>query len=293
MPASPDPKQELSSTYMVQDRSSQEEMTRLQQQDRWTTLGMGGVLVEQPDPASLRRVLDVGCGTGGWLLEMAQNYPDITLLIGVDISHRMLQFAREQAQTQHLDGRVEFHVMDALRMLEFPDNFFDLVNVRLATGWLRTWDWPKLLDECRRVSRPASVVRITEGTMEPRSTSAALTRLMHLYCNAHYQSGHLFTPQGDSLIKELPAMLERFHFQNVQTREYSKVTRAGTDEWQFLYENMRLLFRTVVPFLQKWTRTPDDYQELYQQMLLEMQQPDFESTAFVRTIWGYTPSKSR
>lgn len=290
MSLSPEPKQEHPSTYMVQDRSNQEEMLRLQKQDLWTTLGMGGVLAEQPDPEKLRRVLDVGCGTGGWLLETARLYPQIKPLVGVDISKRMLQFATEQAEAQQLAERVEFRVMDALRMLEFPTDFFDLVNVRLATGWLRTWDWPKFLDECRRVCRPGGVVRVTEGSMAPHSNSPALNRLLGFYCTAHYQSGHLFTPDGGSLIQELPKMLERFGLLNIQVHEHAGVTRAGTEEWQFFYENMRLLFRTISPFLQKWLRLPDDYQEICQQMLSELQQPDFEATALVRTVWGNTPS---
>ncbi len=65
-------RQEHPSTYVVQDRSNREELARLQLQDDLMTQGMGGVLPEQPDPASLRRVLDVGCGTGGWLIETAR-----------------------------------------------------------------------------------------------------------------------------------------------------------------------------------------------------------------------------
>jgi hypothetical protein len=39
-------------------------------------------------------------------------------------------------------------------------------------------------------------------------------------------------------------------------------------------------------YLQKWTRVPDDYQELYQQALEEMQQPDFVATHVLTTAWG-------
>ena len=291
MPTTPDPKQELSSTYMVQDRSSQEEMARLQKQDQLLTSYMGGVLAEQSDPASLRRVLDIGCGTGGWLLETARTYPDITLLIGVDISHHMVHFARAQAASQQLSERVEFHVMDALRMLEFPNNYFDLVNVRTAMSYLRTWDWPKFLEECQRVSKPDGVVRITEGGLSPSSTSAALTRLHDLSREAFYRAGHLFTPEGDSVMRELPTLLERFRFQNVQTREHKNTVQKSSDEWQLRNDDMRLLFRNIVPFLQKWTRIPDDYQELYQQMLAEIQQPDFQLTGMILTAWGITPSE--
>ena len=77
----PNPHQEHSSTYIVQDRSNQEELARVRIQGQMITTCMGGVLPEQPDPHRFKRVLDVGCGTGEWLIEMAKTYPDISLLI--------------------------------------------------------------------------------------------------------------------------------------------------------------------------------------------------------------------
>ena len=146
MPLSEEPKRELHSTYFVQDRSNEEEMTRVRLQDHMLTAGMGGPLPEQPDPTTLQRVLDVGCGTGDWLMEAARWYPTIQLLIGVDISATMAHYARAQVEGDPaLAGRVEFAVMDALRMLEFQDDFFNLVNERLAVSYLRTWDWRRLI----------------------------------------------------------------------------------------------------------------------------------------------------
>ncbi len=72
---SSNPHREHPSTYFVQDRESKEELERVQLQDHMITAGMGGVLPEQPDPTSFQRVLDVGCGTGGWLIEVAKTYP--------------------------------------------------------------------------------------------------------------------------------------------------------------------------------------------------------------------------
>src|ERR1700738_4226976 len=106
-------------TYFVQDRSNQEDLLRVQVQDQMITSGMGGVLPEQPDPTIFKRVLDVGCGTGNWLIEAAKTYPTMSLLIGIDISAKMVEFAREQAVIQQVSDRVEFHTMDALRLLEF------------------------------------------------------------------------------------------------------------------------------------------------------------------------------
>src|SRR6266702_1969322 len=117
-----DPRREHPSAYFVQDRSNEEELTRLQIQDQMITAGMGGVLPEQPDPTIFQRILDVGCGTGGWLIEAAKTYPAISLLVGVDISSKMLDYARTQAEAGQVTDRVKFRAMDALRILEFPAN---------------------------------------------------------------------------------------------------------------------------------------------------------------------------
>jgi ubiquinone/menaquinone biosynthesis C-methylase UbiE len=279
-------KPEQPSTYFVSDRSNQEELKRIYIQDQMVTTAMGGPLPEQADPTVFRRVLDVGCGTGNWLIELAKDVPTCIMLIGVDASRTYVEYAREQAAREQVSDRVEFHVADALRMLEFPTGYFDLVNQRLAASWLRTWDWQKLLQEYQRVAREGGVIRITEPEWVPRSTSPALTRLFELFLQASYQAGHLFKPVSDGLTSELAPLLQRHGLQQVQTRVSHSLYRAGTPEGQHWAEDMRLLFRTIQPFLRKWTRVPEDYEQMYQQMLSEMQQPDFEATGGLLTAWG-------
>ncbi len=286
-----DPRREHPSTYVVQDRSNEEELTRLQIQDQLVTASMGGVLPEQPDPTIFQRVLDVGCGTGGWLIEVAKTYPSISLLVGVDISSKMLDYARTQAEAQQVNDRVQFRAMDALRMLEFPANSFELVNQRFGMSYLRTWDWPKLLQEFQRIARPGGVIRLTEADMIIQSTSSALTRLNHMLFQTFHQAGYLFTPAGDGLTGELAGLLHQYGIRNVQTRVHTRVYRGGTAEGQHFAEDMRLGFRTMLPFLRKWSRVPDDYEEIYQQMLSEMQQPDFVATSSYLTAWGNKPGK--
>ena len=48
-----------------------------------------------------------------------------------------------------------------------------------------------------------------------------------------------------------------------------------------------------MPFLRKWIRVPEDYEEIYQQMLGEMQQPDFAATWALLTAWGTVPAQTR
>jgi ubiquinone/menaquinone biosynthesis C-methylase UbiE len=278
------PRPEHPSTYFVEDRSSEKELSRLQLQDQMLTRGMGGVLPEQPDPTIFEPVLDIGCGTGSWLIETARTYPTMSLLIGVDVSSKMIEYACAQAEAQQESRHVQFRTMDALRMLEFPPDSFDLVNQRLGGSYLRTWDWPKLLQEYRRVSRPGGIIRITECAL-PQNNTPALTSLNSLCLRALSQAGHYFIPgESNGLIDELVPLLERHGFQNVHSRLHRLELRAGTEEGHIYSEDVKYLFRTLVPFLRKWTHVPKDYEVIYRQALVEMQQPDFVATWNLLTV---------
>ena len=286
MSTSDQPRREHPNTYFVQDRSNLDEMTRLQIQDQMLTTGMGGVLPEQSDPTIFQRVLDVGCGTGGWLIEAAKTYPSMSMLVGVDVSNKMLEYAQAQAEAGQVTDRVEFRAMDALRMLEFPADYFDLVNQRFGASFLRKWDWPKILQEYQRVARPGGVVRVTEADFILECSSPALSRLYQLACEAFYQAGNYFTPSSNAVISELAHLLSQYGLQDVQTRSHILEFRAGTPEGQRFAEETKLVYRTMLPFLRKWTRVPDDYEEIYQQALNETQQPDFVVKWGLLTAWG-------
>jgi ubiquinone/menaquinone biosynthesis C-methylase UbiE len=281
------------STYFVQDRKNEKELARLTIQDRMLTAGMGGVLSEQPDPIVFHRVLDVACGTGSWIMEAAQTYPTMSL-VGIDISQRMIKYARIQAETHHVHDRVEFHVMDALGVLDFPAACFDLVNLRLGTSFMRTWDWPKLLSELLRVTRPGGVIRITESEMGSQSNSPALTRLYEIGLCAFYRAGHLFTKEATGVTDHLARLLDQYGCQEVQTKAHVMEYRAGTPEGEVFCENMMLLFQTFRPFIQKWGCGSPDYEAIYRQALVEMRQSDFLATVNLLNVWGSKPmSKSQ
>ena len=280
------PRREHPSTYFVQDRDDQDEFTRLQLQDQMITTSMRGVLPEQPDLTSFKRVLDIGCGTGGWLIETAKTYPGMTQLFGVDISGKMLNYARTQAEANQVNDRVEFVVMDALRMLEFPSSFFDLVNMRIAQSWIRIWDWPKLLQEALRVTRPGGIIRFTEVEVGTESTSAALNCLNQLLLQALYRAGHYFVLESNGLTAHLARLMHQHGVQHVQTHAYTFQYRGGTPEGQLCAEDTKFVYRTVLPFLRKWTQVPDDYEDIYQQALVDMQAPDFVETWKLLTAWG-------
>lgn len=283
------PEGEHPSTYLVQDRSSQDEFERVRIQGELVTASMGGPLPEQPRPETIHSVLDVGCGAGDWLLEVAATYPNVTTLVGIDISSKMLTYARTRAEAHQIGKRVDFQVMDALRMLEFPSNTFELVNMRFVSSFLRKWDWAKLLQEVIRVSRPKGIIRITEGQVIQEGNSPALLQLGQLLLQATQQAGHTFSQEGNGVTEELIELLTRHGLRQVQTRPYTLIYRFGTPAWQAYYDDTVRASRTFLPFLRKWISVPDNYEELCQQAFAEMRQPDFVGSWKVLTVWGIAP----
>jgi ubiquinone/menaquinone biosynthesis C-methylase UbiE len=277
--------QERPNTYIVQDPSYQE-IQRLQFQEQMMTLALGGVLPEQIEPMYFRSVLDVACGTGGWLIELAQIYPTISRLVGVDINRCIIDAAAAEAEARQVQDRVKFRVMDALSRFEWSDNSFDLANLRFASSFLRTWEWPHVLRELRRVARPGGIIRLTESDLPEQSSSPALLHLFRILIQAYAIAGKSFRPLANGVTEELAGLLEQQEIQNVQTCVYRPEVHAGTTRGQLFVEDMKYLFRTHLPFLQKWTRVPDDYEALYEQMLRELEQPDFVVTSQVITAWG-------
>ena len=277
---------ESPSTYLVPSHSP-EEIERLTVQDRMLTLGIGGLLPDMEDPTQLHHVLDVGCGVGSWLMETAKDYPTIERLVGVDISARAITYARDWAESLGLDGRVQFQVMDALQALEFSPASFDLVNQRAGLSWLRTWDWPKVLMEYQRVTRPGGIIRITEPSLVMDSNSEALMQLNTVLLEAFHHSGHFFTADTAGVVYELEGLMVRHGIKNVQTRVYkSPFCEPDTEYGRCFYEDMVHVYRVALPFLQKWARVPRNYQEIYHQALREMKQPDFRASGVIITAWG-------
>jgi ubiquinone/menaquinone biosynthesis C-methylase UbiE len=272
-------------TYVGQNQPVQDELFRLTLQSNLITASMGGPLADLPAPTRFRRILDIGSGSGSWIIETARKYPDVSL-VGIDISEQMVKYAREQAALHQVSDRVEFHVMDVLRMLEFPDTSFDLVNLRLGLSFLRTWDWSKLLGETLRVTRPKGLLRVTDTELVQPSTSSALMQLNGMSVRSFFRAGHLFAEDTTGLTAHLALLLTRHGYRQVETKEYQLEYQAGTVEGEMFYEDMKYVFQALYPFFKKWGCAPKNYDEIYQQALEEMQLPEFKTTWKLLSAWG-------
>ncbi|KAH8921594.1 S-adenosyl-L-methionine-dependent methyltransferase [Atractiella rhizophila] len=97
-----------------------------------------------------KNILDIGCGTGEWVLGMAERYPQ-SQVIGVDIA---------PVQPERPPPNVEFYRQDANERFAFEDKSFDFVHIRFLGGGVI--DWAHLLREVSRILRVGGLVSLCE-----------------------------------------------------------------------------------------------------------------------------------
>lgn len=169
-------------------------------------------------PSKHDRILDVACGPGGWALQVAQAFPEASV-VGVDISPQMIQYARAQAEARDLD--LQFRIMDITKLpWEFPDAYFTLVNTRFVAGCLSTTIWPSFLQECWRVLKPGGIMRNVEAVHLSAPTSPAVTKLSMLTYSVLHKIGVIYSPFDMTVGPAVARTLKQVGFEDVTAVPY-------------------------------------------------------------------------
>lgn len=279
-------------TYFI-DAENAAEMARLTNQDRLITRIMGGLFPEHLDFVHhIHDILDISCGPGGWVLDVAHAYPE-KWVTGIDISTLMTEYARYQAYVQGLNN-VSFRVMNALEPFDFPDSSFDFVNARFISGYMPPAVWPQFMQECLRIVRPGGVIRLTE----PESiltNSLACEILTGLVSKAMHLNGQSFSPDGrnSGITPLLGRFLRDAGCQDIQKAAYVLESSMGTEDHLSQCQNGRVFLKLVQPFLIKaGVTTQEEVDRLYEQALTEMVSAGYCSLWYFLSAWGVKPRQA-
>ena len=285
----PEGSSQKESTYVI-DAESGTEMARLINQERLLTRVMGGVFPEHFDLSHVSHILDIGCGPGGWVLDVAFENAKINV-VGIDISQQMVEYARAHAEAQGMNN-ASFQVMNALESLAFDDNSFDVVNARYIQAFMMKTSWAPLMKEIMRILRPGGRVLLTDGEWSI-SNSPAFEKMGAMLTHVGTLTGRSFSPDGRHI--GITPMLGRFlrdaGFVDIQRKAHVLDFSAGAEDYGNTYQDLMAGLKLLEPFLvlAKVT-TEEEFEELYQQALAELMLDSFCGVGYLLTVWGKKPA---
>lgn len=297
-------------------RVDERELLRQLQLARRLLEEMGGSLPGAPiDPAQIHTALDVVCGAGGWVLDVARAYPHIQVT-GINTSEPCITYARHLASEGNL-ANAHFVVQDmrSLGEEQFPPDAFDLINIAFIASTLLTTEYPALLQVLFQRCRPGGMVRWTEMEF-PITSSPAFERLTAPTCHALQATDQTFVPpslQDIAMIfahwrqeagQTIPPS-ERRHlgitpmmgswfrasgYQQVQHIPTAIEVSVGTGAHPCFVRQIGVFGRQIKPHLvEQGVISEDAYEHLLSQVLDEVQQAAFCGICFVLTTCACKP----
>jgi ubiquinone/menaquinone biosynthesis C-methylase UbiE len=135
-------------------------------------------LLNEIMPLEGKRILDVGCGNGTTVLEMAKQVGPDGKAIGVDFSPEGIAKAKKKAIELRLDKVTEFRVADA-ETLPFEDDYFDAIVSECVV--CLTPNKQKVLNEKARVLKPGGKIVMHDVVSKTRMPKVVQTN-PELYC---------------------------------------------------------------------------------------------------------------
>jgi len=131
-------------------------------------------------PSSGERILDLGCGGGNALVEIAESVGPDGRAIGLDASPGMLARAQERIEDEAF--RAALSLGDA-RALPFEDATFDAIYVAETLELFSACETETVLQECRRVLRPDGRLVVASMDREGRENTAFVRGYEWVYRN--------------------------------------------------------------------------------------------------------------
>jgi SAM-dependent methyltransferase len=182
--------------------SDADEMKRLDFQHHILRILLkGNTLVPLDNPTS---ILDVGCGSSIWGVEMAQEFP-AAQVIGLDLK----QMVRPETPENYI-----FMQGNLLEGIPFPPNYFDFIHQRFLLYGVPTLAWPSVLQHLWHTLKPGGWIELIESGGEPfrpggRACMKMFENILHIAATRNIDPRKMYN---------LGQLATNIGFTNVQTR---------------------------------------------------------------------------
>ncbi|CAG8636302.1 uncharacterized protein OCT59_009619 [Rhizophagus irregularis] len=125
------------------------------------------------------KVLDVGCGPGAWLIDLANKYEDSNFF-GIDI--------KSVYPSEAIPENLEFVEADIFNGLPFPDDEFDFVHQEVMGLIIKAIQWDFVISELVRVTKPGSFIELVEY-ISPEKNGPVMSELYRTHAKICLERG--------------------------------------------------------------------------------------------------------
>jgi ubiquinone/menaquinone biosynthesis C-methylase UbiE len=232
-------------------------------------------------------ILDLGCGTGRWVVEMAAEFPQARV-VGLDLVPP--RDIRPMLRTAGGAGsNISFVEADLLNGLPFPDASFDCAHLRLMYSEIPENRFADVLREMVRVTRAGGWVECIETAAAPYDPSPAYGTVMAWTVEACRRKGldanigiRLngmlralgLAPVGERVFvpsrKDMPAHLRRMELTQM---------RAALDYWRD-------------PIVSQGIADTQEYHAVAEAARHELDQDHHANSDVLHIVWGQKPRLS-
>ncbi|KAI8145969.1 S-adenosyl-L-methionine-dependent methyltransferase [Fennellomyces sp. T-0311] len=204
------------------------------------------------------KILDVGCGPGTMLMDLATEYPECEL-VGIDMC--------DVFPNNIKPPNVQFLHANVLERLPFDDNTFDFVHMRFFMLALRREEWPIALKEIHRVLKPGGYFQSLESGMMDHGNDFCLW-VGGVFANVMQERG-----QEPYIAFKLGPIMEEAQIRPVKCdRRTTYLSKPDQLNREFLWDIVNIV-RGTQPFLTgPLGVSPDKYQQFLQKFEHECKQ---------------------
>ncbi|ORX57559.1 S-adenosyl-L-methionine-dependent methyltransferase [Hesseltinella vesiculosa] len=214
-------------------------------------------------------VLDVGCASGTWVLDTATEFP-ASHFTGIDIT--------DTFPTSIKPNNTEFKIGNLQERLPFPDNTFDLINLRFFILALKSEEWNTGLVELFRILKPGGVLQCIECGMLEGGTD------FMLWAGAAFEKLILKVGQEPWISLKLPQIMSQIPGVEVIENRRKRIPLNNVQDplsRDFLYDIIQI-FQTAQPYLIKELGIPSEqYPAFIRQLAQECQNDPPVNWSFV------------
>ncbi|KAK5821373.1 S-adenosyl-L-methionine-dependent methyltransferase [Linnemannia elongata] len=220
-------------------------------------------------------VLDVGCGPGTWILEMSTEHTE-TNFTGIDISAVW--------PTEIRPRNCRFQVVNVLQGLPFEDNTFDFVHQRFLIMGYPAKDWPFIIKELIRVTKPGGIIELTEIPIVSNANGPELTKLLEVL-----EQGCIARGLDTKAAKKLEGMLREGGIQEVKACHASIPVGAwGAKVGQLMRENSAGMWSSLKGLIKELTGMNDtQYEAMIKRIFVEYEH--YKCYVNCYCAWGVKP----